>query len=107
MWGGSVGKQRPCAGSCLCRGCRRGDVTVEVFSTALPWDAAVTVSGDIGLVLWASSACDQGFAGMLFFSPDRRFPDLVTARGVEYPARVDGKTPVPCNDASQNLLASK
>ena len=49
----------------------------------------------------------RGFAGTLFFSLGQSFPDLVTARGVDYPDHVDGKTPVPRNDASQNLLASK
>lgn len=49
----------------------------------------------------------RGFAATRCFSPSQRFADVVMARGVDYPDRVDGKTPVPRNDASQNPLASK
>lgn len=82
-------------------------MTLAVFSAAFPWDTAVTDSCDIGLVLWASSARDWGFAGTLCFSPCQRFPDLVTARGVDCRDHVNGKTPVVHNDGPQNLLASK
>lgn len=57
-------------------------------------------SGLLVLATW-------GFPGTLFFSPGRRFPDLVMARRVDYCDRVDGKTPVPHNDTSQSLLAGK
>lgn len=53
---------------------------MEIFSTAL-------LRHQSGLLVLAT----RGFVGMLCFSPGRRFPGLVTARGVDCPDCVDGK----------------